>query len=182
MGSIAKSSFILHHAKLFLTMCNFCIKITMIFHFYVVLELLLTNKYFLHKNSNSGQLSVEVSWSAHYVNITAFIRKSIFLANQQAGDAANTKIHEESRPTTLSLTWGAIQKIIHIFHLFRLACCTNCGTRKGINLYAALAIKERSICYSFCCIVRKRFAELYFTTALLRQMFHFLCNRHSLEI
>ena len=30
------------------------------------------------------------------------------------------------------------------------ACCTNCGTRKGINLYAALAIKKRSICYSFC--------------------------------
>ncbi len=23
------------------------------------------------------------------------------------------------------------------------ACCTNCGTRKGINLYAALAIKKK---------------------------------------
>ena len=29
-----------------------------------------------------------------------------------------------------------------------VACCTNCGTRKGINLNAALAIKIRSICYS----------------------------------
>ncbi len=30
------------------------------------------------------------------------------------------------------------------------------------------------------CIVRKRFVELYFTTALLRQMFHFLCNRRAI--
>ncbi len=51
------------------------------------------------------------------------------------------------------------------------ACCTNRGTRKGINMYAGCPRRPINP------IVRKRFVELFFTTALLRQMFHFSCNR-----
>ncbi len=47
------------------------------------------------------------------------------------------------------------------------ACCIKIGTAEAENLYAALAI-------------RKRFVQLYFTTALLRKMFHFSCNRRKI--
>ena len=68
----------------------------------------------------------------------------------------------------------------HNFIRVHNACCRKSGTRRALNLYSALAIKKRSVCYSFSvCIIRKRFVQLYFATALLRQMFHFSCNRRK---
>ena len=67
------------------------------------------------------------------------------------------------------------QRLIIFFYLLLwmlLSCCIKIGTAEAENLYAALAIKQIIFC-----IVRKRFVQLYFTTALLRQMFHFSCNR-----
>ncbi len=67
------------------------------------------------------------------------------------------------------------------------ACCSKNGTTKALNLYAALAIEKRSVCYKtfhfhLCfvtsryifCTARKGFFQLYITTALLRQMFQLL--------
>ncbi len=31
-----------------------------------------------------------------------------------------------------------------------VSCCIKIGTAEAENLYAALAIKKRSVCYSFC--------------------------------
>ena len=53
-----------------------------------------------------------------------------------------------------------------------LSCCIKIGTAEAENLYAALAIKKK------CMLL---FLLPVDTTALLRQMFHFSCNRRSRE-
>ncbi len=82
-----------------------------------------------------------------------------------------------------------------------MSCCIKIRTAEAENLYAAQSIKKKtwvipcrkkiSVPYLVMfflpikiifCIVRKRFVQLYFTTALLMQMFNFSCNRRCISV